>query len=163
MDYCSSYAGGRARAICDSIAWDPDPTEKEERMAVVKIQGMFAPHSLRCKSVMSSTLHFWLFFSSVREGKYLHLPFCILLPGIGIKLTWEKLRRENQTKVQRHVHIRETQENLVTCQESQNPDLEHHLQLKTTENAGQSGLRLQRERRQLTWRWKSKCLVTYIC
>ena len=49
---------GRARAICDSIAWDPDPTEKEERMAVVKIQGMFAPHSLRCKSVMSSTLHF---------------------------------------------------------------------------------------------------------
>ena len=107
---------------------DPDPTEKEERMADVKIQGMFAPRSLRCKSAMSSTLHFWLFFSSVREGKYLHLPFCILLPGLGIKLTWEKLRRENQTKVQWHVHIRETQENLVTCQESQNPHLECHLQ-----------------------------------
>ena len=61
-DYCSSYVGGRARAICDSIAWDLNPTEKEKRMAVVKIQDMFTPQSPRCKSVMSSTLHLQLFF-----------------------------------------------------------------------------------------------------
>ena len=61
-DYCSSYVGGRARAICDSTAWDPNPTEKEKRMAVVKIQDMFTPQSPRCKSVMSSTLHLQLFF-----------------------------------------------------------------------------------------------------
>ena len=52
-----------------------------------------------------------------------------------------------------------TQENWVTHQNSWNPHLKHHLQLKTKKDVGSNGLGPQRGGRQLTWRWKSECLV----
>ena len=55
--------------------------------------------------------------------------------------------------------MRETQENWVTHQNGWNPHLKYHLQLKTKEDVGGSGLELQGGGRQFTWRWKSKCLL----
>ena len=37
-----------------------------------------------------------------------------------------------------------TQENLITCQNGQNPQLQYHLQLKTKEKVGDPGLKLER-------------------
>ena len=53
----------------------------------------------------------------------------------------------------------ETQENWVTHPKGRNPHLKYHLQLKAKEDVGVRGLGHQRGGRQLTWRWKSKCLV----
>ena len=53
----------------------------------------------------------------------------------------------------------ETQENSVTQQNGQNPHLKYHLQLKTKEDVGGSGLGHQRRGRQFTGPWRNKCLV----
>ena len=51
-----------------------------------------------------------------------------------------------------------TQEKWVTHQNGWNSHLKYHLQLKTEEDVGGSGLGCQRGGMQFTWRWKSKCL-----
>ena len=57
----------------------------------------------------------------------------------------------------------ETQENWAICYKGQNCHLKYHLQLKTREDVGDSGLGLQRGRRQFIWRCKSKCLLDNFC
>ena len=58
-----------------------------------------------------------------------------------------------------HVYIGKILEDWVTCWNGWNPHLNYHLQLKTKEDVGGSGLGLQRAGRQFMWRWKSKCLI----
>ena len=78
-----------------------------------------------------------------QEGRHFPLPFLVLLGGLRIKLTWDRLTGENKHKFN-DMYIWDWPENWVTHQNGQNPHLEYHLQLKTEEDVGSSGLELQR-------------------
>ena len=57
-----------------------------------------------------------------------------------IRLTWDRLTGENQTKVEKHIHVAETQENWITCQNDWNPHFHSYIQLKTKEDVEGNGL-----------------------
>ena len=71
----------------------------------------------------------------------------------------------------RKINRRKIEQSLITCIHGRDPGklsnlpkwlkphLKYYLQLKTKEDVGGSGLRIQRGGRQFTWRWKSKYWV----
>ena len=56
------------------------------------------------------------------------------------------------------IHEREPRK-LSNSPKWKNPHLKYHLQLKTKEDVGDSGLGLERGGREFIWRWKSKGFV----
>ena len=70
----------------------------------------------------------------------------------------QRIRHDLATEQQQQICGRDPRE-LCNLQSGRNSHLEEHIQLKTKDCVGVSGLGLQRGRRQLIWRWKSKCLV----
>ena len=102
--------------------------------------------------------------SIIREEKNVPPPFLVLLAGLRIKLIWDRLTGENQTNFNNMYNAGETQENWETDKNGPNPHLKYHLQLKTKEDAGDSELRIQRERKAIhieikSKYWGNKCLL----
>ena len=99
---------------------------------------------------------FWRGVTGVQE-EFSPVSFLVLLDGLRIKLMRHINRRKSKKSWITCIHGRDPEKS-VTCQNVWNPH-HKHLQLKPKEDARGSDLGPQRGRRQLTWGWKSTCLI----
>ena len=94
-----------------------------------------------------------------KGGRQCLYPLWVLLARLRSKLTGDRITGESQTKLYNMYSWRNPGKTEQLSQNRQSLQLKYHLQLKTKEDVGGSGLELQREGRQYTWKWKSKCFV----
>ena len=82
----------------------------------------------------------------------------VLLAGLQIKLTRDRITGENRTNLY-NMYTWETPRKLGNSTKWPSCQLKYHLQLKTKKSVGGTGLGFPRGGRQFTWKWKSKCSV----